>query len=292
MGEMTYSAKHVEGFLASAEQAEILDGEAQFAAELADALSLERMTQGVEIDFDTDQAAFEKAIEYLQLDKHVKHDLGVISGEASSFSKSYVAIDAVQQAVSEVGLLATLNILQAVRWDVDKISDLHREVKVPEVAWSSLTLGQETEPDQLGATRISTDAMSIQLTQRTRYQPGFYDEHDNEDDYLHVLEDSEAYKEIVKGMAELMSSTEGKFAMPETSFVLSISAKHSPDRGFDALGGRFILMNGHIVPKPNRFDEDEDFDWSTLGDILARRGDEDGDDDDHGYFDEEDDRNW
>lgn len=299
MGVMTYSTRHVEGFLADAERVELRDGEEFFAHELAGTLTPERVKAGVQIDFGSDQEMFARAVELLKLDKHLGHDLSLIQAiAASEGSRVFVDAAVVAKVVSDIGFVRALNILQTRQWRLEEGRWMD-PTRVPESVHAGILIGQPEERED-GLLFIDREHVGIQLVQMTNYKPAFYDEWGNQDSFTEILTDIEDERgSVFRNAADLLLETDGYFVMPGSQYVLKVSESYDSQYAeINAFLEEFEVKDGHIVPVPKDEDEEagDEIDWDL---VLSRRrreldGDDDGadeDDSDEGEVDD-DDRSW
>ncbi len=189
---MTYLNRHFTESFRGAAHEEVMHGEEQFMADMADVLTEEAIAEGVQINFGSNKVRFEQVLDILHIDAFVKHDkLEVVeSFVGNSTGRKFISIDVADRAASQHGLLNALDYIQSEEWVTHDAFASHLQVTagLSDTLTSQMTLGNSfVAPDRDGERYLMPDAPVVIVTNTTRYSPTSMDEYGNEDNLAHYV---------------------------------------------------------------------------------------------------------
>ena len=194
---MTYLDRHFIEGIRTEEHREIINGEAQFMADMAQILTEEAIKEGVSIDFGANKDRFEQTIKILGLEKFVvQNEMTIIESVVGlgGGSASFIARDRTTEAVEKHGVVTTLEALQAEAWKTEKLYGLYPYVTtemIPIVAAKMVFGKTYTTEESEREVYLTPDSMVVAVANRVRYSPTATDEDDHETHLAYFVDSEE-----------------------------------------------------------------------------------------------------
>lgn len=254
--------RRIQDRLYSAEQAEIIDSEAHFVADLRNLLDEKALTEGVHINLGDDPEVFQRALDLLGVDEAIGSSkyFNVVHGSVRSGSSiSNMSHGRLSPVIEAHGVQGTVELMQTDEWKTTgdtfkRITTLDERV----ISWLMLVHGDNVKDD--GTFDIDKHSTAVVAGVSARYQPECIDEYGENLGAPGLLEESSKVRDYRNGIAkfgELLDYQEGTLELPSKNYFIRIGQCLHGDGTPAAFGfspvdvyprhGFYDLKDGRIV---------------------------------------------
>ena len=266
-----FDRQFAESFRGAAHE-EVINGEAQFMADMADVLTQETIAEGVYIDFGSKRERFKQVLDILNVDTFVKNDrLEVIQSVVNSGAGTRLIIGSgkVLEAVREHGALNTLEYMQSESWSTEKQYDIYPYITTyTNPATTSEIVFGNNDRNSEGEQFISKGTPIVAIHNTVRYSPTANDEYGNDTSLAYALENASYERgqspRVFQQLLEQGALDELELHLPQQLYSMTVSSRFGVDGDMffsqinAPVGHRYTVRNDRVVVYVDPYESNDD----------------------------------